>query len=691
MDVRSEGRQQKRKVLREVGPSFDTLLWYCEMERLPSGMEDDEKEFAYFTDDDANPFDDDDDDYEPYDEDGDDDVEIGGVPIKRLRSQRVVGDENGAAVSEEEVDDHELESESGSSESPSDGSNKPGWDGEDGDRGEVIEDEDDEEHDDYEDADDDDDDDEEGDDDDESSDGSFPMEKDDAQFQGSIQDLLRGVPMTTSLARESVFGTSVEDIMAQAGSFRQNTRQRTKSSMRLSREAELTMGRANVAYVRGDLEAAMMDLREVIRLQPLAVAPYHTLALILEERGDDERARELLMIAAHKNPGDLDLWKRVANQWYSVGDMERALYCLTRAFKGSKRKDLDSLRARSMIQRDQGRLGKAARGFEVLYRKSKSIIDALSCAECAIQSENWELGERVASLAFEEVTERIESSTLNSTSPDLMQISNYFTQLLSVLSKIYVASGKFSEAKLLLARSSSIAELKSISLPMDIDARKVILQAHSSNDVSELDALLSRVEPLPMRSIVGFVDELLTALYNLGRPDEAKKIIERAESEGFGSTEAMRRVRDRMQAVCGILDYNFDGKIDSLVDEDIMGMVYALDRAHRGGVLRRKTLDDAGLIKDIVSRVRAEYQSMKDFRDCDDPNQTIHIFLNFFYPLLETGGQEEIQPAEGAQPPPVRERVERLVPRILRLVRSRTDTDVHAGASYIFNLRPWMK
>jgi tetratricopeptide (TPR) repeat protein len=51
---------------------------------------------------------------------------------------------------------------------------------------------------------------------------------------------------------------------------------------------------------------------EVIRLAPNNPDPYQTLGMIYEELGNERKALDFLMIAAHLSPKDAQLWYRLA-------------------------------------------------------------------------------------------------------------------------------------------------------------------------------------------------------------------------------------------------------------------------------------------------------------------------------------------------------------------------------------------
>ena len=72
-------------------------------------------------------------------------------------------------------------------------------------------------------------------------------------------------------------------------------------------EAERKLGEANLLYTQGEshYQRAVELLFEVIRLSPNTPDPWHTLATIHEELGDERKALDFLMIAVQLTPKDL--------------------------------------------------------------------------------------------------------------------------------------------------------------------------------------------------------------------------------------------------------------------------------------------------------------------------------------------------------------------------------------------------
>lgn len=72
------------------------------------------------------------------------------------------------------------------------------------------------------------------------------------------------------------------------------------------------MGEANLAYASQEFQRAIELLHEVVKQNPNVSDPYHTLGLIHEEMGQNEKAAQFFMIAAHLTRKDASLWRRVA-------------------------------------------------------------------------------------------------------------------------------------------------------------------------------------------------------------------------------------------------------------------------------------------------------------------------------------------------------------------------------------------
>lgn len=91
------------------------------------------------------------------------------------------------------------------------------------------------------------------------------------------------------------------------------------------------MGEANLRYARGDHEMAIKMCLEIIRQVPTAPEPFHTLAVLYEEKGFPEKSLQFALIAAHLNPSDVDQWVRLAEMSEEQGNLRQAATCYSKA------------------------------------------------------------------------------------------------------------------------------------------------------------------------------------------------------------------------------------------------------------------------------------------------------------------------------------------------------------------------
>lgn len=169
---------------------------------------------------------------------------------------------------------------------------------------------------------------------------------------------------------EELFGASFDTLMAEGkrggGKKRRRAYGATGSKRRvceLPPSLNARMGAATMAYMTHDFDRAEELLLNIIQEAPKSVAPYRTLALVCEERGDMAKSLSYLLFAAHLDRQDRDLWKRCASLSYDAGDADQAIYCLTQALKGIRGQDAEALQARATIFRATKQWRRAAENF----------------------------------------------------------------------------------------------------------------------------------------------------------------------------------------------------------------------------------------------------------------------------------------------------------------------------------------
>ena len=91
------------------------------------------------------------------------------------------------------------------------------------------------------------------------------------------------------------------------------------------------MGEANLRFARGDTDTAIRMCMEVIRQEPGVPEPFQTLSTLYEETGNEEKAFQFALIAAHLPPQDAEEWGRLADMSLEQGDRRQAVACLRKA------------------------------------------------------------------------------------------------------------------------------------------------------------------------------------------------------------------------------------------------------------------------------------------------------------------------------------------------------------------------
>ena len=135
-------------------------------------------------------------------------------------------------------------------------------------------------------------------------------------------------------------------------------------------EAERKLGEANLLYTQGEshYQRAVELLFEVIRLSPNTPDPWHTLATIHEELGDERKALDFLMIAVQLTPKDLHLWLRLAHRSRALGDPRCALTCFHKALLLNPEDDENRF-AQAELYRDIGEPRRALEHLNVLLER----------------------------------------------------------------------------------------------------------------------------------------------------------------------------------------------------------------------------------------------------------------------------------------------------------------------------------
>ncbi len=262
-------------------------------------------------------------------------------------------------------------------------------------------------------------------------------------------------------AREEIFGASIDDLIAETRNKRRKRKKRRlagPSSRKRMRPSEVpphlaaVMGAATVAYMNEDYEAAEASLLRVVKEAPKAAAPYRTMGLIHEERGNRRKALESYMLAAELDKQDLDLWKRNAVLWEEEGDLEQAVNCLTRALRGSKGQDVEALRARAEFRMRQKEFKKAADSFVKLAKLQPNDVSIVKTV-VNIFKDIGDPGKAVP--ALQASIEHFQQGEPQRYGVSAAQRNAILFELIQLLIEIWFTQKKFSESSALLSRMNA--------------------------------------------------------------------------------------------------------------------------------------------------------------------------------------------------------------------------------------------
>ena len=127
----------------------------------------------------------------------------------------------------------------------------------------------------------------------------------------------------------------------------------------------VVFGSANIEYTKGNYNSAMQSLQKIIQECPTAYQPWAQLAMIHDELGNPVKALQTYLVAAHLTKQDGELWARLGNMSKSMGYMEQASYCWSKAIRANP-EDCESIWERSVYCKDKGMFEKAIEGFKLI-------------------------------------------------------------------------------------------------------------------------------------------------------------------------------------------------------------------------------------------------------------------------------------------------------------------------------------
>ncbi|ORY02982.1 hypothetical protein K493DRAFT_297630 [Basidiobolus meristosporus CBS 931.73] len=148
---------------------------------------------------------------------------------------------------------------------------------------------------------------------------------------------------------------------------REGKRGRTRKDPNLTPEIQRMLGEANLLYVEKKYTEAISTLQEIIRLSPNVHKAWFTLGMIQEELGNEDKALQLYLVAAHLTLKDGALWKRLGLMSKKQGAIQQAIYCFSRAISADYH-DVDAIWDRSFLYADSGQLRKAIEGYKSILQ-----------------------------------------------------------------------------------------------------------------------------------------------------------------------------------------------------------------------------------------------------------------------------------------------------------------------------------
>ncbi|GJN87835.1 hypothetical protein Rhopal_000790-T1 [Rhodotorula paludigena] len=133
-----------------------------------------------------------------------------------------------------------------------------------------------------------------------------------------------------------------------------------------SPEVKRLLGQANQAYATGSLQEAIELLSEVVRIDPIIRVSWYTLATIYEELGEQEKAVQCKIVAAHLSGKDgASEWGDLGRECRDIGLLHQAIYCFTQAIKCNK-EDVDAMWDRAILLKLSGANNMATKAFLAL-------------------------------------------------------------------------------------------------------------------------------------------------------------------------------------------------------------------------------------------------------------------------------------------------------------------------------------
>jgi len=291
-------------------------------------------------------------------------------------------------------------------------------------------------------------------------------------------------------------------------------RRKTRKKDTLPPHLEALMGQANILYMKRDFNRALEILRTIVREAPKSVAPYHTLGLIYEERGDARRALDFYMIAALLDKSNVDLWRKNAISSRTLENIDQAIFCFSMAVRMSKGQDETSLEALAQLREENGDIRYAASTYEKLLGRrpdDKHVVEKI-----VELYESIALPEKAVDVLFGFVERSIEKG-----------IDNLDTSMVVQLVVRMLNLKRYLDAGALLSRYSIITAENPEKFPVELRIKLAVCnirlgsKTHKEELAAARNVLCNRVKSL--RSLYW---ELGDALLDAGHYEDAISVFD---------------------------------------------------------------------------------------------------------------------------------------------------------------------
>eukprot|EP00123_Amoebidium_parasiticum_P006302 comp17287_c0_seq1/m.16404 comp17287_c0_seq1/g.16404 ORF comp17287_c0_seq1/g.16404 comp17287_c0_seq1/m.16404 type:complete len:997 (-) comp17287_c0_seq1:391-3381(-) len=247
------------------------------------------------------------------------------------------------------------------------------------------------------------------------------------QAQGHSQILQRSQQQDR---RHNVHGVDFDEMMFDMGTVRRRRKKKKGARVKMSdlTPAEEEMARkAQDAYMKQEYQQAVGICHSIIKSRPRNPDPYVMLANIFNDLGEDEKALQYSLVAAHLQSAPSQKWIDLGLQSRGMGDLRQAVYCFNKAVRAAPG-DIDLLWDRAYVYFEMGEWKRAAEGLKALLKVRPGQLQA---TRLLVRVLHQQLGQSDQALAYME-----EAAKCNELEMDE----------LNILTEMYIANQRWQEA-----------------------------------------------------------------------------------------------------------------------------------------------------------------------------------------------------------------------------------------------------